>query len=112
MSVVTVALISSLLLCLFPQTPAAYGPMNYACCVKYTREPLPFSWIKGYIEQSSREVCRMDAIIFFTKHKKKVCASINDNWVKEILYRLSSKMNKKTRTRHQHLTTAKMDSSP
>lgn len=39
------------------------GPLNYACCVKYTRTPLPFKLIKGFIEQSSREVCRIDAIM-------------------------------------------------
>ncbi|KAI7809924.1 C-C motif chemokine 20 [Triplophysa rosa] len=112
MSVVIVALISSLLVSFLPQTQA-YGPLNYACCVKYTRNPLPFGLIKGYIEQSSREVCRIDAIIFFTKHNKKVCASVKDEWVRAALARLSTKINKITHPRSQHhLTTARMDSMP
>lgn len=132
------------------------GPLNHACCVKYTKKPLPFGLIKGYIEQSSREVCRIDAIMwvtnwpqewvrvhpsshtkwlqqclnmrriivmkptallqstfvqmafafnvkqkqennaltqslflsFFTKHNKKVCASVKDEWVRATLARL------------------------
>ncbi|XP_077077876.1 C-C motif chemokine 20-like [Siphateles boraxobius] len=105
MSLVSITLISSILLILFPHTSAAYGPLNYACCVKYTRNPLPFGVIKGFIEQSSREVCRIDAIIFFTKNNKKVCASVEDQWVKAALARLRSKIAKLTDTRSQRLTT-------
>ncbi|XP_051989386.1 C-C motif chemokine 20-like [Xyrauchen texanus] len=94
MSLVTVALFSSIVLSLIPQTPAAYGPLNYACCVKYTRKALPFGVIKGFIQQSSREVCRIDAIIFFTKRNKKVCASVEDGWVRSALAHLKAKINK------------------
>ncbi|XP_016365462.1 C-C motif chemokine 20 [Sinocyclocheilus rhinocerous] len=96
MSLLTITLISSILLSLFPHTPAAYGPLNYACCVKYTRNPLPFGVIKGFIEQSSLEVCRIDAIIFFTKNNRKVCASVEDQWVRAALARLRSKITKLT----------------
>ncbi|XP_067308565.1 C-C motif chemokine 20 [Pseudorasbora parva] len=105
MSLITVIVLSSILLSLFPHTPAAYGPLNYACCVKYTRNPLPFGVIKGFIEQSSREVCRIDAIIFFTKNNKKVCASVEDQWVKTALARLRTKIAKMTDKRPQPLTT-------
>ncbi|KAK9979061.1 hypothetical protein ABG768_012507 [Culter alburnus] len=105
MTLVTITLISGILLSLFPHTPAAYGPLNYACCVKYTRTPLPFKLIKGFIEQSSREVCRIDAIIFFTKNNKKVCASVKDEWVRASLALLRSKITKLTDNGPQHLTT-------
>ncbi|KAK7163458.1 hypothetical protein R3I93_007497 [Phoxinus phoxinus] len=105
MSLVSITLISTILLSLFPHTPAAYGPLNYACCVKYTRNPLPFGVIKGFIEQSSREVCRIDAIIFFTKNNKKVCATVEDKWVKAALAHLRSKITKLTDKRSQPLTT-------
>ncbi|XP_051737436.1 C-C motif chemokine 20 [Ctenopharyngodon idella] len=88
------------------------GPLNYACCVKYTRTPLPFKLIKGFIEQSSLEVCRIDAIIFFTKNNKKVCASVEDQWVRAALARLRSKIDKLTDKRPQHLTTVPTTSSP
>ncbi|KAI1882744.1 hypothetical protein AGOR_G00238090 [Albula goreensis] len=87
----TLFLLMCLLSVLSPCT-TAYGPQNHACCVKYTTKPLPFNLIKGYVEQSSREVCRIDAIIFLTMRNKKVCASAKDEWVKEILKRLSSKL--------------------
>uniref|UniRef100_A0A672SI83 Chemokine interleukin-8-like domain-containing protein n=1 Tax=Sinocyclocheilus grahami TaxID=75366 RepID=A0A672SI83_SINGR len=82
------------------------GPLNYACCVKYTRNPLPFGAIKGFIEQSSREVCRIDAIIFFTKNNRKVCASVGDQWVRAALARLRSKITKLTVKGTPRITTA------
>ncbi|XP_072543073.1 C-C motif chemokine 20 [Salminus brasiliensis] len=91
---VAIAFVACWLLCTLCPTSAAYGPQNHACCVKYTRKPLDFKLIKGYIEQSSREVCRIDAIIFLTKRNKKVCASSADEWVKVVLRRLSDKMKK------------------
>ncbi|XP_061099709.1 C-C motif chemokine 20 [Conger conger] len=75
-----------------PSHNAAFGPLKHACCVKYTVKPLPFGSIKGFVEQSSREICRIDAIIFFTIRDKKVCASAEDEWVKRYLLRLSSKL--------------------
>ncbi|XP_052405261.1 C-C motif chemokine 20 [Carassius gibelio] len=106
MSLFTITLISSVLLSLFPHTPEAYGPLNYACCVKYTQNPLPFGVIKGFMEQKSTEVCRIDAIIFITKNNKKVCASIKDQWVRTALARLRSKLEKMTEEGNQLLTTA------
>ncbi|XP_073704230.1 C-C motif chemokine 20 [Garra rufa] len=108
MSLITITLISSILLILFPHTSAAYGPMNYACCVKYTRNPLPFGAITGFMEQKSTEVCRIGAIIFLTKNNKKVCASIKDQWVRAALARLRSKLAKLTERRNEHLTTAEL----
>ncbi|KAF4117591.1 C-C motif chemokine 20 [Onychostoma macrolepis] len=106
MSLFTITLISSVLLSLFPHTPAAYGPLNYACCVKYTHNPLPFGVIKGFVEQKSIEVCRIDAIIFLTKNNKKVCASIKDQWVRAALARLRSKIEKLTIQENKRLTAA------
>ncbi|XP_046708089.1 C-C motif chemokine 20 [Silurus meridionalis] len=91
---VTVVFVGCWFLCMFCLTTDAYGPLTHACCVKYTRTPLDFKLIKGFAEQSSREVCRIDAIIFLTKRNKKVCASAQDEWVKNILARFSSKMKK------------------
>ncbi|XP_018611732.1 C-C motif chemokine 20 [Scleropages formosus] len=81
------------ILSMLSSTVSTYGPLTHACCVKYTRKPLPFHLIKGYIEQSSLEVCRIDAIIFFTVKNKKLCASPEDEWVKATLICLSDKLN-------------------
>nr|XP_023674322.1 C-C motif chemokine 20-like [Paramormyrops kingsleyae]XP_023674323.1 C-C motif chemokine 20-like [Paramormyrops kingsleyae] len=90
-SLVTVAL-SFCLLAEVPQSSEAYRPVNHACCVKYTRRPLPFRLIKGYMVQSSLEVCRMDAIIFVTMRNQKVCASPEHDWVKTTISCLSEKV--------------------
>ncbi|XP_066538174.1 C-C motif chemokine 20 [Hoplias malabaricus] len=89
----------------------AYGPLNHACCVKYTRTPLSFNVIKGYIEQSSREVCRIDAIIFLTKRNKKVCASTEDEWVKHALKFLSEKMKKMSKPQPNHTATVSISAT-
>ncbi|XP_027004357.1 C-C motif chemokine 20 [Tachysurus fulvidraco] len=91
---VTIVFAGCWLLCMLCLTTDAYGPLNHACCIKYTRTPVDFKMIKGFAEQSSREVCRIDAIIFLTKRNKKVCASAEDEWVKKVLERLSTKMKK------------------
>ncbi|XP_005171405.2 C-C motif chemokine 20 [Danio rerio] len=106
MSLVSITLISIVFLSLLPHTPKAYGPLNYACCVKYTRTPLPFGVIAGFIEQSSLEVCRIDAIIFITQKNKKICASIEDQWVRAALAHLRSKIAKLENKASLRLTTA------
>ncbi|KAJ8270384.1 hypothetical protein GJAV_G00113820 [Gymnothorax javanicus] len=87
-----VAVLLGSLLSISRQSTSAFGPMNHACCVKYTVKPLPFNSIKGYVEQSSKEICRIDAIIFYTVRDKKVCASAKDRWVKQYLLLLSNKL--------------------
>ncbi|XP_028834012.1 C-C motif chemokine 20 [Denticeps clupeoides] len=86
------ALVFCCILSMLPSTPASYGPLNLACCVKYTMQPVAFRDIKGIIFQSSREACRLDAVIFHTKQKKRICASAEHVWVQKILLRLSKTM--------------------
>ncbi|KAJ8357035.1 hypothetical protein SKAU_G00198290 [Synaphobranchus kaupii] len=88
----TVALFLGCLLSVLSHNAFAFGPLNHACCVKYTVKPLPISMIKGYVMQSSQEVCRIDAIIFYTVRDRKVCASAKDAWVKTTLAHLSSRL--------------------
>ncbi|KAL4624745.1 C-C motif chemokine 20-like [Arapaima gigas] len=91
-NVIIAVLLFCCVLSTFFYTASTYGPLNHACCVKYTHKPLPFHIIKGFIEQSSAEVCRIDAIIFLTVKNRKICASTEDNWVKAILSCLSNKL--------------------
>ncbi|XP_020323060.1 C-C motif chemokine 20 [Oncorhynchus tshawytscha] len=87
-----------LLLCcivtMFSSTSAAYGPRKLYCCVEFQEKPVPYTQIIGYKQQSYKEVCNNDAIIFYTTKNKKVCASIKDEWVRTALVRLSSKLKK------------------
>ncbi|XP_075719719.1 C-C motif chemokine 20-like [Rhinoderma darwinii] len=62
----------------------------FDCCYTYTRKPLPQRAIKGYIIQSSAEVCDIDAIIIITK-KFRVCANPKDKWVMRIITKLKKK---------------------
>ncbi|XP_062848977.1 C-C motif chemokine 20 [Trichomycterus rosablanca] len=74
----------------------AYGPINYSCCKRYTRTPLPVGKIKGFALQSAQEVCRIDAVIFLTEENRKICASGQHEWVKRALKHLRSKIGKMT----------------
>ncbi|KAK6302897.1 C-C motif chemokine 20 [Coregonus clupeaformis] len=79
---------------MFSSTSAAYGPRKLYCCVEYQEKPVPYQQIKGYKLQSSKEVCNINAIIFYTLKNKKVCASVKDEWVRKALARLSFKLKK------------------
>ncbi|XP_035644676.1 C-C motif chemokine 20-like [Oncorhynchus keta] len=87
-----------LLLCcvvtMFSSTSASYGPRRLYCCVEYQEKPVPDQQIKGYKLQSSKEVCNIDAIIFYTLKNKKVCATVKDEWVRKALARLSAELKK------------------
>uniref|UniRef100_A0A3Q0SIR4 Chemokine interleukin-8-like domain-containing protein n=1 Tax=Amphilophus citrinellus TaxID=61819 RepID=A0A3Q0SIR4_AMPCI len=77
---------TALLLCfilgILSPAPAA---CNTACCTSYSRRPVPFNRIKGYREQSLKENCRIEAIIFYTVANKQVCATRKDEWVRKTL---------------------------
>ncbi|KAG5847297.1 hypothetical protein ANANG_G00124530 [Anguilla anguilla] len=107
----TVTLLLACLLSFPSNSASAFGPLNHACCVKYTVKPLPFNSIKGFVEQSSREICRIDAIIFYTIRDKKVCASAKDEWVKQYLLRLSSKMKTLVANAHARSTNGSTNSN-
>ncbi|XP_060940998.1 C-C motif chemokine 20-like [Limanda limanda] len=62
-----------------------------SCCTSYNRKPVPFQLIKGYREQTIKENCNMEAIIFYTL-KNAICVTRRDAWVKKTLKLLSSKL--------------------
>ncbi|XP_068557515.1 C-C motif chemokine 20-like [Cebidichthys violaceus] len=97
-TIATAALLCFLLALLGP-APAALGSRTgKACCTSYNRRPVPFQRIKGYREQTSRESCHIEAIIFYTVKKKEICATRRDEWVRKILELLSSKLKKISKT--------------
>uniref|UniRef100_A0A8C4RYB5 C-C motif chemokine n=1 Tax=Erpetoichthys calabaricus TaxID=27687 RepID=A0A8C4RYB5_ERPCA len=53
------------------------------CCISYSSKPLPCKLIKTYAIQRSIDACHIDAIIFHTVRGRKICANLNELWVKE-----------------------------
>ncbi|KAK6478528.1 C-C motif chemokine 20-like [Huso huso] len=98
-SLLTYVLISSFILSILIDQASAFGPHKYDCCINYTRKPVPIGFIKGYMEQSSLKVCRIDAIIFLTVEDKKVCANSKDAWVKSTMRRLSYRLKQLSKKR-------------
>ncbi|XP_047446020.1 C-C motif chemokine 20-like [Mugil cephalus] len=98
----TIALTTALLfitLGVLSLAPAARGAYTgKSCCTTYTRKPVPFNRVRGFREQSIRENCNIDAIIFYTVKNKEVCATRKDEWVKTLLKLLSSKLKKMSKT--------------
>ncbi|KAG8014080.1 C-C motif chemokine 20 [Nibea albiflora] len=84
-----------LLLGLLTPAPAALGSAwSKSCCTRYHRKPILSQNIRGYREQTPKENCRIEAIIFFTVRKLEICVNPKDKWVKNILKSLSSKLSK------------------
>ncbi|KAF7649153.1 hypothetical protein LDENG_00146150 [Lucifuga dentata] len=81
-------------LILLSPAPAARFRSSRACCTRYNRKPVPFEIIKGYREQTIRENCRLEAIIFYTVMKMEICTTRRDEWVRKTLQMLSSKLKK------------------
>ncbi|XP_019962507.1 C-C motif chemokine 20-like [Paralichthys olivaceus] len=65
-----------------------------SCCTRYNRKPVPFQRIKGYREQTIKENCHIEAIIFYTIKKNAICVTKRDEWVRKTLELLSSKLKK------------------
>ncbi|XP_059200187.1 C-C motif chemokine 26-like [Centropristis striata] len=95
--------VTTVLLCfilgLLGPAPAAMGSrVGRACCRQYNRKPIPFQRIKGYREQTTKENCNIEAIIFYTVKKNEICATRKDEWVRKILDLLSLKLKKMSKT--------------
>ncbi|XP_033507189.2 C-C motif chemokine 17-like [Epinephelus lanceolatus] len=91
--------VTTVLLCLIlgllGPAPAALGSSTgRLCCTRYNRKPVPFQRIKGYREQTTKENCHIEAIIFYTIRKNEICATRKDEWVRKTLELLSSKLKK------------------
>ncbi|XP_028664801.1 C-C motif chemokine 3-like [Erpetoichthys calabaricus] len=60
-------------------TESAQTPTD--CCFKFTNKQLPKKTIDHFEETSNK--CPVPGVIFHTKKGHKVCASANEEWVKE-----------------------------
>ncbi|CAG5896848.1 C-C motif chemokine 20-like [Menidia menidia] len=79
--------------------PAECDYANRGCCTSYSRNPVPFRNIVGYKEQTIKENCRMEAIIFYTIKGNAICADEKDEWVKKTLKFLSIKLKRMSKSR-------------
>uniref|UniRef100_A0A8I3NRM1 C-C motif chemokine 17 n=1 Tax=Canis lupus familiaris TaxID=9615 RepID=A0A8I3NRM1_CANLF len=55
---------------------------NFDCCLRYTEHMVPPGSIMGFTQQLANEACDINAVIFYTKKKKAVCADPKKKWVK------------------------------
>uniref|UniRef100_A0A667X1P4 C-C motif chemokine n=1 Tax=Myripristis murdjan TaxID=586833 RepID=A0A667X1P4_9TELE len=51
------------------------------CCRSYTRGIIPCNAIKGYSVQTVKELCHINAIIFYTKKGRAACTNPALGWV-------------------------------
>ncbi|XP_024921817.1 C-C motif chemokine 20-like [Cynoglossus semilaevis] len=84
----------SLLLCFILGSLSPALCSQTGCCTRYNRKPVPFQVIKGYREQSAKENCHIEAIILYTVRNKEVCVTKRDEWVRNTLELLSTKLKK------------------
>uniref|UniRef100_A0A3B3SY75 Chemokine interleukin-8-like domain-containing protein n=1 Tax=Paramormyrops kingsleyae TaxID=1676925 RepID=A0A3B3SY75_9TELE len=55
------------------------------CCTSYNEKPVPVSMLRDYIPQRITGYCNINAVIFFTNNKKRVCANPKDKWVQKAM---------------------------
>ncbi|XP_029930747.1 C-C motif chemokine 20a.3 [Myripristis murdjan] len=61
------------------------------CCRSYTRGIIPCNAIKGYSVQTVKELCHINAIIFYTKKGRAACTNPALGWVMTCVDRLRNK---------------------
>ncbi|XP_014331491.1 C-C motif chemokine 20-like [Xiphophorus maculatus] len=91
-SIIMIAIPLFIIVGILIPAPAAGFRTSKPCCTRYSKKPVPFQNIRGYREQLPTEHCRISSIIFYTINSQEICASPNDDWVKEALNLLSSKL--------------------
>ncbi|XP_043990218.1 C-C motif chemokine 20 [Gambusia affinis] len=91
-SIIMIAIPFFIIVGILSPDPAAGFQTSKRCCGTHRKKPFPFQNIRGYKEQVPFENCRFSAIIFLTINNHEICASPNDDWVKEALNSLSSKL--------------------
>uniref|UniRef100_A0A672GWD7 C-C motif chemokine n=1 Tax=Salarias fasciatus TaxID=181472 RepID=A0A672GWD7_SALFA len=52
-----------------------------ACCQRHSIGRLPARAIRSYAVQNSTDICRINAVIFYTHRGKMFCADPNQKWV-------------------------------
>ncbi|XP_025319104.1 C-C motif chemokine 20 isoform X2 [Canis lupus baileyi] len=67
---------------------------NFDCCLRYTEHMVPPGSIMGFTQQLANEACDINAVIFYTKKKKAVCADPKKKWVKRTVRLLSHRVKK------------------
>ncbi|XP_077725219.1 C-C motif chemokine 20 isoform X2 [Canis aureus] len=67
---------------------------NFDCCLRYTEHMVPPRSIMGFTQQLANEACDINAVIFYTKKKKAVCADPKKKWVKQTVRLLSHRVKK------------------
>ncbi|XP_029381345.1 C-C motif chemokine 20-like [Echeneis naucrates] len=97
MITVTAALLCVILGLLGP----APATCSISCCTSHNRRPetIAIRAIRGFRKQSAREVCNIEAIIFYLANDTEVCVTQKDAWVRKILALLSYELRKMSRNK-------------
>ncbi|XP_029960895.1 C-C motif chemokine 19-like [Salarias fasciatus] len=51
------------------------------CCLTVKNKPIPASRVVDYHHQIKGQGCSIDATILVTRHGRKLCVPLNENWV-------------------------------
>uniref|UniRef100_A0A672GWB0 C-C motif chemokine n=1 Tax=Salarias fasciatus TaxID=181472 RepID=A0A672GWB0_SALFA len=52
-----------------------------SCCQRHSIGSLPARAIRSYVVQNATDICRINAVIFYTHRGKMFCADPNQKWV-------------------------------
>ncbi|XP_020390846.1 C-C motif chemokine 20-like [Rhincodon typus] len=66
-------------------SPFADAQSPVDCCLSYSKKALPPRLIVGYVRQFENELCTINAVIFYTRKGRRVCANPEEDWVNKII---------------------------
>uniref|UniRef100_A0A672H057 C-C motif chemokine n=1 Tax=Salarias fasciatus TaxID=181472 RepID=A0A672H057_SALFA len=68
-------------LSVLPFPAAGMFTLLNSCCQRHSIGSLPARAIRSYVVQNATDICRINAVIFYTHRGKMFCADPNQKWV-------------------------------
>ncbi|XP_038672377.1 C-C motif chemokine 20-like [Scyliorhinus canicula] len=78
-------LLGLFMLSMMGTSPFADAQSPVDCCLSYSKKSLPARLIVGYVRQFANELCAINAIIFYTRKGRRICANPDEDWVHKII---------------------------
>uniref|UniRef100_A0A672H3W0 C-C motif chemokine n=1 Tax=Salarias fasciatus TaxID=181472 RepID=A0A672H3W0_SALFA len=84
--------------------------MLNSCCQRHSIGSLPARAIRSYVVQNATDICRINAVIFYTHRGKMFCADPNQKWV-QLYLTVLKKLEKMDHDNAQNVHEAKITKS-
>ncbi|XP_078071603.1 C-C motif chemokine 19-like [Mustelus asterias] len=69
------------------------------CCLSTGEKKIPLKIVKAYKIQEPGNGCKIHAVMFLTKHKRRLCSPPEAKWVKVLMQKLDKQRSNSSRQR-------------